>query len=59
MPSETPTRKRRDEVYNGLKSSLDNMASVINLSPPALEGIVTTVKSIMDTVEVRCYLTLL
>lgn len=59
MSSETLTRKRRDEVYNGLKTSLEIMASVVKISPvPGLEGIIDTVTSIMDVVEVGCYLTM-
>jgi hypothetical protein len=59
MSSETLTRKRRDEVYNGLKASLEIMASVVKMSPvPGLEGIVGTVMSIMDIVEVSCYVTM-
>ncbi|KAI0302996.1 hypothetical protein BC826DRAFT_324029 [Russula brevipes] len=52
MSSETTTRKRRDEVYNGLKTSLEVMASALTMAPvPGLEGIITTVRSIMDIVE--------
>jgi hypothetical protein len=59
MSSETLTRKRRDEVYNGLKASLEIMASAAKISPvPGLEGIIHTVTSIMDIVEVSCYLTM-
>ena len=59
MSSETLTRKRRDEVYNGLKTSLEIMASVAKMSPvPGLEGIIGTVTSIMDIVEVSCFLTI-
>ena len=59
MSSETLTRKRRDEVYNGLKASLVIIASVVKISPvPGLEGIVGTVTSIMDIVEVSYYLTM-
>ena len=59
MSSETLTRKRRGEVYNGLKASLEIMASVVKISPvPGLEAIIQTVKSIMDIVEVSCYLTM-
>jgi hypothetical protein len=57
MSSDTLTRRRRDEVYNGLKTSLAIMASVVKISPvPGLEGIIDIVTSIMDIVEVSCYL---
>ncbi len=57
MSSETLTRKRRDEVYNGLKASLEILASAVKMSPvPGLEGIIGTVTSIMNIVEVGCYL---
>ena len=53
----TLTRKRRDEVYNGLKASLEIIASAGKMSPvPGLEGIIGAVTSIMDIVEVSCYL---
>jgi hypothetical protein len=53
MSSETPTRRRRSEVYNGLKTSIGILASVVTISPvPGLEGIVLTVKGIMDIIEV-------
>ena len=59
MSSETLTRKRRDEVYNGLKASLEIIASVVKMSPlSGLEGIIGTVTSIMDIVEVSRYLTM-
>jgi hypothetical protein len=45
-------------VYNGLKTSLDILTSAAKISPvPGLEGIITTVKSIMDIVEVKTRLT--
>jgi hypothetical protein len=45
-------------VYNGLKTSLDTLTSAAKLSPvPDLEGVITTVKSIMDIVEVKRHLT--
>lgn len=54
MSSETLTRK---EVINGLKASLEIMASVGKMSPvPGLEGIIGAVTGIMDIVEVSCYL---
>ena len=54
MSSETLTRK---EVINGLKVSLEIMASVGKMSPvPGLEGIIGAVTGIMDIVEVSCYL---
>lgn len=54
MSSETLTRKRRDEVYKGLKVSLEIMARLVKISPvPGLEAIISTVTSIMDIVEVR------
>jgi hypothetical protein len=54
MSSEIPTGKRRDVVYNGLKTSLGIIEIIFKISPvPGLEGIITAVKSIMDTVEVR------
>ena len=60
MSSEIPTRTRRDGVYNGLKTSLDILESVAKMSPvPGLQGIITTVKSIMDIVEVKRCLALL
>jgi len=41
-------------VYNGLKTSLDILTSAAKISPvPGLEGVVTTVKSIMDIIEVK------
>ena len=55
--SETPTRNRRNDVYNGLKTALDMLTVVANLSPiPQFNGLIVAVKSIMDTVEVsrRC-----
>jgi len=59
MSSDTLIRKRRDEVYNGLKVSLGMMASVVKISPvPGLEGILGTVTSIMDLVEVSFHLTM-
>ena len=58
MSVEAPTRRRRNEVYNGLKTSLDVLTSVAKISPvPGLEGVITTVKSIMDIVEVKRRLT--
>jgi hypothetical protein len=59
MSSEALTRKRRDEVYNALKASLEIMVDVVKISPvPGLEGIIATVTSIMNIVEVSCCLTL-
>jgi hypothetical protein len=58
LSSDTLARKRRDEVYNGLKATLEIMAAAVKISPvPGLEGIIDTVTSIMDIVEVICYLT--
>lgn len=58
MSVEAPTRRRRNEVYNGLKASLDILTSVAKISPvPGLEGVIITVKSIMDIVEVKRSLT--
>ncbi|KAI0301914.1 hypothetical protein B0F90DRAFT_1716338 [Multifurca ochricompacta] len=52
MSSETPTRKRREEVYNGLKTSLELLGNLVKISPvPGLEGTILTVKGIMDIVE--------
>jgi hypothetical protein len=54
MSVEAPTRRRRDEVYNGLKTSVGILTRIVKISPvPGLEGIITTVKSIMDIVEVK------
>jgi hypothetical protein len=58
MSSETPSRRRRSEVYNGLKTSVEILASVAKILP-GLEGIITTVKSVMDIIEVRLWLVLL
>ncbi|KAI0269379.1 hypothetical protein BC834DRAFT_866064 [Gloeopeniophorella convolvens] len=50
--SETPTRHRRDEVYSGLKTSLEVLESVAKAAPvPGLEGVVAAVRGIMDIVE--------
>ncbi|KAH9041806.1 hypothetical protein EDB84DRAFT_1436528 [Lactarius hengduanensis] len=50
--SETPTRIRRDDVYNGLKTALDMLTVVAKLSPiPQIDGVISAVKSILDTVE--------
>jgi hypothetical protein len=50
--SEAPTRIRKDDVYNGLKSALDMLTVVAKLSPiPQFDGLIFAVKSIMDTVE--------
>ncbi|KAH9037680.1 hypothetical protein EDB85DRAFT_2198460 [Lactarius pseudohatsudake] len=50
--SETPTRIRRDDVYNSLKTALDMLAVVAKLSPiPQIDGVISAVKSILDTVE--------
>lgn len=50
--SETPTRIRRDDVYNGLKTALDVLTVVAKLSPiPQFDGLIFAVKSIMETVE--------
>ena len=58
--SETSTRKKRDEVYKGLKISLEVLTVAVKISPiPGLEGVITTVKSIMDVVEVNLCLSLL
>ncbi|KAH9065129.1 hypothetical protein EDB83DRAFT_2291711 [Lactarius deliciosus] len=52
MSTETPTRIRRDDVYNGLKTALDMLAVVAKLSPvPQIDGVISAVKSILDTVE--------
>jgi len=60
MMSETSTRKKRDEVYKGLKISLEVLTVAVKISPiPGLEGVITTVKSIMDVVEVNLCLSLL
>jgi hypothetical protein len=60
MSTETPTRIRRDDVYNSLKTALDMLAMVAKLSPiPQFDGLISAVKSIMDTVEVRQCLTML
>ena len=60
MMSETSTRKKRDEVYKGLKISLEVLTVAAKISPiPGLEGVITTVKSIMDVVEVNLCLSLL
>jgi hypothetical protein len=57
MAAETPSRIRRDDVYNGLKTALDMLAIVAKLSPiPQFDGLISAVKSILDTVEVRRYL---
>lgn len=47
-------------MYKGLKMSLEVLMVASEISPiPGLEGIITTVKSIMDIVEVNFYLSLL
>ena len=52
--TETPTRIRRDDVYNSLKTALAMLTIVAKLSPiPQFDGLISAVKSIMDTVEVR------
>jgi hypothetical protein len=52
MAAETPSRIRRDDVYNGLKTALDMLAIVAKLSPiPQFDGLISAVKSILDTVE--------
>ncbi|KAH9007214.1 hypothetical protein EDB86DRAFT_65105 [Lactarius hatsudake] len=52
MSAETPTRIRRDDVYNGLKTALDMLTVVAKLSPvPQIDGVISAVKSILDTVE--------
>ena len=59
MSPETPTRKRRNEVYNALKASLEILETAVKISPvPGLDGIITTVKSIIEVVEVSYCLTL-
>ena len=58
MSSETPTRKRRNEVYNALKASLGILETAVKIAPvPGLEGIIAAVKSIIEIVEVSCCLT--
>ncbi len=50
MLAEIPAR----DVYNGLKTALDVLTIVAKLTPiPHLDGVVSAVKGIMDTVEVR------
>ncbi|KAF8271660.1 hypothetical protein EI94DRAFT_512512 [Lactarius quietus] len=50
--SETPPRIRRNDVYNGLKTALEMLTIVAKLSPiPQFDGLISAVKSIMDTVE--------
>ncbi len=50
MLAEIPAR----DVYNGLKTALDVLTIVAMLTPiPHLDGVVSAVKGIMDTVEVR------
>ena len=45
----TPTRIRRDDVYNGLKPALNILTIVAKLSPiPQFDGLISAVKSIMD-----------
>ena len=47
-------------MYNGLKISIETLVNVVQISlVPGLEGIVTTVKSIMDIIEVKLGLVLL
>ena len=59
MSSENSTRRRRDEVYKGLKTSLEVLVVAAKISPiPGLEGIITTVKGVMDIVEVNLCLSL-
>ena len=54
MSSEISTRRRRDEVYKGLKTSLEVLMVAAKISPiPGLEGIIATVKGIIDVVEVN------
>ena len=60
MSTETPTRIRKDDVYNGLKTALDMLAIVAKLAPiPQFDGLISAVKGIMDIVEVRRYLAIL
>jgi hypothetical protein len=60
MSSEIASQRRRSEVYNGLKISIETLVNVVQISlVPGLEGIVTTVKSIMDIIEVKLGLVLL
>lgn len=56
----SPTRKR-DEIFNCLKTSLDILSNAAKISPvPGLEGIIGTITGIMAVVEVssiNCHLT--
>jgi hypothetical protein len=60
MSSELSSQSRRSEVYGGLKISIETLVNAVEISlVPGLEGIVTTVKSIMDIIEVKFGLVLL